>query len=303
MISQFVELLATFIGEGPYATNIAWGVTIILLLFALWLLRWLFNWFFKANEIIANQEHIIELLEARVSAPFSARPPMAASPTLNMRPPSPIAAASSPAQVRQHPIDEEFSEILNVRPHNLRNSSSATRQSPVPPVFTPTSSIPASPAPASPAPVSPVPVSPMKDTSQVKTQSVQPIAIPSAFQKSNEEAETTVKPVVEIEDKSVVAVQAKPANTSVTMLGSPEARAERQMEAREAMRLAAEAASSTLSKTADIPDIPTALVRTYSPSKTNPLTGRRVPDRSTNQAEGENEDDVPSQFQLRNRKS
>ena len=282
MINQFVTQLATFIGEGSSAIAVAWAVTVVLMVFALWLLRWLFNWFFKANEIVANQELIIEMLEARgVGAPSPVRQQVAAPPGLNMRAPAPV-----PQPVRQHPIDDEFSEILNVRPHNL----SQQRQSPVPPVLAP-----------SPAPV-PVPVpatqAPKAMPNLRQPAQPQPNTLPEPAVMST----TGVEPTAKVAAKTVVPIQAQPANTSVTMLGSPAARAERQMEARESMRLAAQAANSTLSKTADIPDIPTALVRTYSASKTNPLTGKRVADRTSIQSGDENGDAIPSQFQLRNRK-
>lgn len=300
MINQFVTLLATFIGEGPNATRVAWVVTIVLALFALWLLRWLFNWFFKANEILANQEHIIELLEARPIAVAAAR--QGGVPAgLNMRPPAPLPTAPvgvAPMPIRQHPIDDEFSEILNVRPHNV-NRQTAAAPPPAP--------VPASRGVAT-APAQPVNTSPSLRPPTLSNAAVPNVAVPSATlsdaaQQPTVMASSGIEPGQLMEETNTMPFQAQPANTSVTMLGSPEARAERQMDAQEAMRLAEQAANSTLSKTADIPDIPTALVRTHSSSKTNPLTGRRVADRSVAQPESENGDAVPSQFQLRNRKS
>lgn len=282
MLNQFVTQLATFISDTPNttATSVAWVVTIALLLFALLLLRWVFNWFIRVNEIVANQDHIIELLESRATAGASTRQSVV-TPNLNMRPVASIPAMAAPnaqVPVRQHPIDDEFSEILNVRPHNMGGNAVA-RQQPAPQVVTPM------PSTQQPAQASP---------------NLRPPTLPNNMQEPSPVAPVSIGSNPQMEKVTPVPIQPQPNNTSVTMLGSPEARAERQLEAREAMRLAEQAANSTLSKTADIPDIPTALVRTYAASKTNPLTGKRVGDRSPSQFGDEDNDSIPNQFQLRN---
>lgn len=293
MLNQFVTQLATFIGETPSAKTIAWVVTVILILFALLLLRWLFNWFTRANEIVANQEHIIEMLESRSMAGASARQ-SSVTPNLNMRPVAslpPEMAANASAPVRQHPIDDEFSEILNVRPHNMQ-SQMMQRPQPVPSVVSP---VPPSQAPVQPA--SGLRPSTLPSTAPQPIPAA-PVAAAPVVSAPTAAAPTAAAPVQVLQEAAPAPViQPQPTQTSVTMLGSPEARAERQLEAREAMRLAEQAANSTLSKTADIPDIPTALVRTYSASKTNPLTGKRVADRAP--LSDDDQDAVPNQFQLR----
>lgn len=283
-LNQFVTQLATFIGEPPMSTRVAWVVVAVAALFLLWLLRWLINWYFKTNQIVANQEHIIALLETHRSMAQPGRPSTSAIPV----PTAP--SMTQPAPIRQHPIDDEFSEILNVRPHNLGGAQRSPR-----------------PQGAGPAPAQPVRMTPNlpPPPAGISNQSPPPnftapnspaIAAPS----NSANADVFAPPPNEAKVAAPSAeLEAKPVNTSVTMLGSPEQRAERQMEAREAMRLAEQAANATRSKTADIPDIPTALVRTYSGGKTNPLTGKRVGDNAANNADGERQDGIPSQFQLR----
>lgn len=288
-LNEFVTLLAGFIGEPPTSTRVAWVVVAVVTLFVLWLLRWLINWYFKTNEIVTNQKHILAILETHSSMAINGRQlnaiPVPAQP--NMVPPT---------QIRQHPIDDEFSEILNVRPHNLRGGQTQMRPQPVPRSVT--NNVPAQPVrmtPNLPPPPSSPPASvpiqaPAANFSPPQSPVISgpgnPLAAKASAQ-ANEAKETLPSPEI----------KAKPANTSVTMLGSPEQRAERQMEAREAMRLAEQAANATRSKTADIPDIPTALIRTYSGGKTNPLTGKRVGDNAGSDSERKN--NVPSQFQLR----
>lgn len=270
ILNEFVTYLAGRIGGDANALPVAWVVTIVGLLFLLWLLHLLLRWYFRTNEILANQEHLIELLESRAQI-ASARSAItnAPSPAITNAPsPARISAASPPSSppppVRQHPIDDEFSEILNVRPHNLDDSRTVRPQ---PVLQQPVTNLPSlQPPPAMP---NPPPATIPQETTSLRPPSIPP---PAPARPATMTASGTTPGDLLREAETI---QAKPANTSVTMLGSAEQRAERQMEAQEAMRLAEEAANATRSKTADIPDIPTSLVRTYSPPKTNPLTGRR----------------------------
>lgn len=290
-LNQFVTQLATFIGEPPMSTRVAWAVVAVAALFLLWLLRWLINWYFKTNQIVANQEHIIALLETHRSLAAPGRATTGAIPV----PTAPTMAQPS-APIRQHPIDDEFSEILNVRPHNLGGAQQQRAARPQPAPKLAPSPAPTQPVRMTPNLPPPAGISNQSPPPNFNTQAAPVMSVPNQSRPSD----ASVTPPAEVKVSPPSAeLEAKPVNTSVTMLGSPEQRAERQMEAREAMRLAEQAANATRSKTADIPDIPTALVRTYSGGKTNPLTGKRVGDGAASNLDGDKKDGVPSQFQLR----
>lgn len=293
-LNQLVAYIAGLFSNEPTTAHeyFAWAIVILAILAILLVLRWLVNWFFHTNEIVANQKHIIALLETHRSMATNGRQANA------------IPAPSAPTmmvpqtQIRQHPIDDEFSEILNVRPHNMGGQRVMRPQplapQPVPQVVT--NAAPAQPMRLAPN-IPPAPAtSPPVPNVNVPAQASPVMSAPS---QPSGAAPFSPQPNMVTSDPPTAEIQAKPVNTSVTMLGSPEQRAERQLEAREAMRLAEQAANATRSKTADIPNIPTALVRTYSATKTNPLTGKRVGDNPASNSDGDRQDGVPSQFQLR----